>query len=171
MNTIKKFYLQGTQANKISGKGFGSKRDCYGYMLSPSLSPLNEKFFAMIFNEVVFNHNKEFKLLAKTNCNEYYNGFYFRVGHFSRNAISTSIVLVVTAHNSITKTVTQCIVKVKYKNGGEAATIQPDKYLGSIKEFNYFGNSYQLADFDILPSGKKEVKQWYYSSYDYKVVK
>ena len=168
MNT-KTIYLTGTQAKKIGSQGFGKKNNCRQYLLSTTLSPLNEKFFAMIFNEVVFNKIKYFELNANG------NNFQFEVWRFARNDISTKIVLNVSAFNCFDNRYfaeredALSTVEVVYKNGGNIGQIRPQKDAGKIKEMNYNGIKYPLADFVELSNGKKIIKKWYYSSYSFTV--
>lgn len=169
MNTIKTktINLEGTQATKISSIGFGKKRNCIEYLGSTSLSPLNEKFFAMLYNEIVFNGKRDFTLKAGL------NGFNFSVLKFSRNKTTTNLFISVEAFNAYKPEFFEqffdkhAFLSVTYKNGKNRAKITPEKDKGKIKEFNYFGNYYPLADFVVLSNGKKAVKRWYYSSYDF----
>lgn len=167
--TTRTFKLTGTQAKKIASGGFGMNLMCIGYMNSRTLSPLNEKFFAMLFNEVVFNSIRRIELKTDNG-----NGFNFEVEKFCRNKVSTTINLKVTAINTIYNHFANDYtaishIYITYKNGGAEGKTSPRKFAGKIKECYYCGIPYQLADFVVLPNGKKDVIEWYYTSYTRKI--
>jgi len=167
--TTKKIYLNGTIANKIASKGFLTRLDCKQYLQSTTLSPLNEKFFAMVYNEIVFNKNNVIKLLAKNNNAAFYNGFKMEVTDFKRNKYNTKIVLLVKAINSIKDKQKNAILTINYKNGGKISEVIPHKYEGLVFSYKYYDNIYNSALFHYNKYHQRVIDNIYYHSYKYDI--
>ena len=59
-----------TKTLKIASLGFGKKLDCFGYLNSTTLSPINDKFIFAVIDEVTDNGIRHFDFIGGLNALE-----------------------------------------------------------------------------------------------------
>lgn len=131
-----------TQSAKIGALRFGNRNNCFEYLNSTSLSPLNEKSIAFLLSKVDEGFNK-FEFSSNTNC------IRLVITHFSIccgiATIKADAELINCAHLWADKFVriannhTTAKIEIKYTlplSEKEQKTL-PQKYMGTIKLFKY----------------------------------
>lgn len=132
-----------TQSQKIGALGFGSKKNCFEYLNSSSLSILNEKCIAFIydtiasgFNRIVWDasgNNLTLDITRFTTC----MGVVTIKGTFTLNNYKRI------TNNDFTTAHIELKITLPHISD-KKQSVQPSKYMGDVKSIKY-GNAYYNA--------------------------
>jgi hypothetical protein len=149
-NTIKTVNLEEiatTQAKKIASAGFGSKKDCYEYLNSSSLSILNEKCIAFIYDTLNNGFNQiEFKSGI--------NSLTLNVNTFNKcmNIVTIQGTFTLCNCKQLTKydyTGAHITIKITLPKSNKKQDITPHKYMGNVKRIKYGDTYYNAYPYSI----------------------
>lgn len=149
-----------TKARKIASLGFGSKKDCKGYLQSTSLSPLNDKFFFALH---------DFVFTDKLNRFEFTGGDNALIAEVVKVTTHSVILAFELCNRSADKLATEyrntlaggeleealarlprynhsfATVKIAYRRDFQGAE-KPARYMGDIHRFEFDGEQYYKED-------------------------
>ena len=155
-----------TKEQKIASLGFGKKLDCFGYLNSTTLSPINDKFIFAVIDEVINNKIRHFDFIGDINALE------GTVARVHTNGTVTTIDIDFTINNkkadiyekylyatfygkTLEKKLSQlpqgnhthATMSIKYRRHDGEGEELPERYLGEIKEYFFNGKWYGKSKF------------------------
>lgn len=155
--------LEGTtRGKKIASTGFGLKADELGYFNSKSLSLLNEKTVAMIYNESQFNGINRFVFTSL------WNDITITVNRVSNSTVYATVLnCTFSCYNESAPLRFHKPVnfQISFKNERKNAQTVCRKDAGLITDFSAYGNNYQIAEWHYNNRHEKIIDEWYYTGY------
>ena len=150
-----------TKARKIASLGFGSKNNCFGYLNSSSLSPLNEKFFFALHTLVFKEKYRCLEFVSDNNrlvadvVTASVNGctatirLDFELDNFKADCLAEEYRRLFSGE-ALDKALAKlpkynhshAVVIVSYRRADYIGAENPSRYLGEIQRFDFNGLTY-----------------------------